>query len=241
MSLFLLGELAGFDIESTGIDVFEDRIVTFSFIYSADPNAEPVILEWLIDPGIEIDPGASEVHGITTEHAREHGQQPSDALQDIANRFVAIIQRGIPLVAFNCTFDISMLLTEFERHGIEFPFTAEEAFSKVIDPLVIDKAVDKYRKGSRKLVDMAELYGYTEFNAHESTADVLATIYIARRLWRKLPEAMTIELLQDMQKDSKYEQATSLQAYLRKKENDDTIVINTQWPYTTKDENDQSN
>lgn len=234
MADYLQGPLLGFDIESTGVDEFEDRIVTFSMVYSAHPDAQPTILEWLINPGVEIPQGASDVHGITTEHARENGLDPKVALQDVADKLSVIIDMGVPLVAFNCTFDITMLWAEFERYSINFPYTQEQAFSKVIDPLVLDKQIDKWRKGSRKLVDMAAHYGYTEFNAHESTADVLATLHIARRLGSKIPKEMTIELLQDMQRASKYEQATSLQAYLRKKEQDDTIVINTQWPYQTK-------
>lgn len=235
MTEFLLGPLLGFDIESTGIDVFEDRIVTFSIVYSESAQTEPIILEWLINPGVEIPEGASEVHGISTEYARENGMEPSTALQEIADRLAVIINREVPLVAFNCTFDITMLLAEFERYSINFPFTPEKAFSRVIDPLVLDKSIDKWRKGSRKLVDMAEHYGYTKFNAHESTADVLATIFIARSLYKKLHSEITLELLQEMQKESKYEQATSLQAYLRNKDNDDTIVINTQWPLQTKE------
>jgi hypothetical protein len=38
-----------------------------------------------------------------------------------------------------------------------------------------------------------------------------------------------------MQIKAKVKQSTSLQSYLRKKENDNTIVINTQWPIQTKD------
>lgn len=234
MSSYLQGPLLGFDIESTGVDEFNDRIVTFSLVFSQSADHEPIVLEWLIDPGMEIPEGASDVHGITTEHARENGLQPAPALQEIADRLTVIINLGHPLVAFNCTFDITMLLAEFERYGINFPFTPEEAFSRVIDPLVLDKQIDKWRKGSRKLVDMAAHYGYTEFSAHESTADVLATLHIARKLWIKIDDRMTIELLQDMQRASKYEQATSLQAYLRKKENDDTICISTEWPYQSK-------
>lgn len=240
MSDYLSAALCGLDIESTGIDVFNDRIVTFSMVYSESANHAPIILEWLIDPGIEIDPGASDVHGITTEHAREFGMKPEAALQEIADRLCTILDLGIPIVIYNATFDTTMLLAEFERNNISFPFTPEQAFSSVIDPLVIDKQVDKYRRGSRKLVDTAALYGYTEFAAHESTADVLATIHIARALQHKLPSKMTIELLQQLQKDAKYEQATSLQAYLRKKEEDDTIVIDTDWPFQKKEPNARS-
>jgi hypothetical protein len=57
------GPLLGFDIESTGVDPFEDRVVTFSMLFSAMIGAEPLVLEWLIDPGVEIAEGATAVHG----------------------------------------------------------------------------------------------------------------------------------------------------------------------------------
>jgi hypothetical protein len=48
---------------------------------------------------------------------------------------------------------------------------------------------------------------------------------------------MTIELLQEFQKDAKIEQSESFQEYKRKAENDPTIVINSEWPYQTKETN----
>lgn len=233
MTAYFDGPLVGFDIESTGVDQFEDRIVTFSAIYSESAEADPHILEWLMDPGIEIDPGASEVHGITTEHAREYGRNPAECLQEIANKLVSTRLLGIPFVIYNATFDTTMLWAEFERYGTEIKYDKAEFFQYVIDPLVIDKATDKYRKGSRKLTDTAKLLGYDLTNAHESTADVLATLFVARKMKGRFNEGMTLELLQEFQRDAKLEQATSFQAYLRKKENDDTIVINTEWPYQT--------
>lgn len=237
MTDYFRGPLLGFDIESTGISPKEDRIVTFSMVYSHSPEAEPIILEWLINPGVEIPQGASDVHGVTTEYAQEHGQDPATALQDIANRLVPIVQQGIPLVAFNIPFDSTITMAEFTRHGVSYPYTAEQTFARSIDPLVIDKATDKYRKGSRKLIDTAKLFGYDLTNAHESTADVLATLHITRKLADKFKPEMTIELLQEFQKDSKQEQSESFQAYLRKKtdENGNLVepnaIISSAWPY----------
>jgi len=244
MTEYFSGPLLGFDIESTGVDQFEDRVVTFSMVYSASPFHAPVVLEWLIDPGVEIDPGASDVHGITTEHAQEFGKPARDAMPYIARRMETIVECEIPFVIYNAPFDTTMIYNEFERYNVPLRYTREEMFARVIDPLVIDKACDKYRKGSRKLTDTAKLYGYDLTNAHNSTADVEATLHIARQLGKFFKPEMTIEMLQEFQKDAKMEQSTSFQKYLREKRDeegnlvDPFAVISTEWPYlTTKETN----
>lgn len=237
MTDFFDGPLLGFDIESTGIDLWEDRIVTFSMIYSESAFHRPIVLEWLIDPGVEIHTSVAEVHGITTEYAQEHGMDPKTALQEIAERLAVIVSKGIPLVAYNIPFDATMLWAEFDRYGIDTHYSQEETFARSIDPLVIDKAADKWRKGSRKLTDTAKLYGYDLTNAHNSTADVEATLHIARKLKKFFKPDFTIEELQEFQKDAKMEQSTSFQKYLRNKRDeegnlvDPDAVISTEWPY----------
>lgn len=243
MTDFFKGPLLGFDIESTGIDPFEDRVVTFSMVYSHAPEAEPVILEWLLDPGVEIAEGAAAVHGVSTEHAQEFGKPAADAMPYIAKRMEKIVDLGIPFVIYNAPFDTTMIYNEFERYNVPLKYTREQMFAKVIDPLVIDKACDKYRKGSRKLTDTAKLYGYDLTNAHNSTADVEATLHIARKLDKYFLPEFTIEHLQEMQKAAKIEQSTSLQRYLRKTPDEEgnlrpDLVISTEWPYqTTKETN----
>jgi DNA polymerase-3 subunit epsilon len=244
MTDYFSGPLLGFDIESTGVDQFEDRVVTFSMVYSAHRNAEPIIVEWQIDPGVEIAEGATAVHGISTAHAQEFFMDASKAMPYIAKRLETIVTAQIPLVVYNAPFDTTMIYAEFERYNVPLRYTKEEMFSRVIDPLVIDKACDMYRKGSRKLTDTAALYGYDLTNAHNSTADVEATLHITRQLDKFFKPEMTIEMLQEFQKDAKIEQSTSFQKYLREKRDeegnltDPNAVISTEWPYlTTKETN----
>ena len=243
MTDYFHGPLLGFDIESTGVDQFVDRVVTFSMVYSprADAAVQHEILEWKIDPGIEIAEGATNVHGISTAHAREFFMDASKAMPFIAARMETIVDHGIPFVIYNAPFDTTMIYEEFERHNVPLRYTREEMFARVIDPLVIDKACDMYRKGSRKLTDTAKLYGYDLTNAHNSTADVEATLHIARQLGKFFKPEMSIEMLQEFQKDAKLEQSTSFQAYKRKQRDeegnliDPHAVINGEWPIQTKD------
>ncbi len=67
-----------------------------------------------------------------------------------------------------------------------------KAVAPVIDPLCVDKAVDRYRPGSRKLGDTAALFGVDlGEDAHDADADVDAAGLLTHRMWLRsqLPTA----------------------------------------------------
>lgn len=178
----------GFDLETTGTDVEQDRIVTASIVSLTDAG-RPNTREWLINPGIDIPVGATEVHGITTEHARENGQDPAEALHDLVCLLAMGMATGSPLAGMNLAFDLTILDRECRRHGIPTlgqrlaaeRGTDDENIHPVIDIMLVDKAMDKYRKGGRKLVDLCNTYGVRLDDAHQSTGDVLGTL---RVVWK---------------------------------------------------------
>lgn len=232
MTVWYDGPLLSLDTETTGVDVFEDRTVTCNITYDV-PGQEPYIANWMINPGIEIAEGASAVHGITNEVAQRDGGDPFAVLSNIAEHLKNWSNLGHPVVVYNAAFDCSLLVVEFDRYGIPQPCD----FDRVLDPYVLDKALDPYRKGSRKLIDTARHYGVelSEEDAHSADFDSMASVKVVRALGRKYEIDAPVEEVHAMQIKAKAKQATSLQAYLRKKENDPTIVINTQWPVQTKD------
>lgn len=234
MTVWYDGPLLSLDTETTGVDVFVDRIVTCNITYDV-PGQEPYIANWMINPGIEIAGGASAVHGITNEVAQRDGGDPYEVLSNIAEHLRNWDKLGHPVVIYNASFDASLLAVEFDRYGVPSP----TGFDRVIDPYVLDKALDPYRKGSRKLIDTARHYGVelSEENAHSADFDSMASVMVSRTLGRKYGIDAPIEEVHAMQVKAKAKQAVSLQAYLRKKENDNTIVINPQWPVQTKDTN----
>ena len=61
-----------FDLETTGVDVTTDRIVTAHVGLLGPDGVALRSQSWLADPGVEIPEGATAVHGITTAHARAH-------------------------------------------------------------------------------------------------------------------------------------------------------------------------
>lgn len=167
-----------FDLETTGIDVTADRIVT-AHVGLLDADGGVIrARDWLANPGIHIPEAAAAVHGITTEHAREHGRAPHEVIAEIIAELRALLDAGIPVVAYNAPYDFSLLKFEALRHGIE-PIHDP---SPVIDPLVVDKAFDRYRRGKRTLEVVAAHYAVRLDGAHEAAADAVAAGRVAQAI-----------------------------------------------------------
>jgi DNA polymerase-3 subunit epsilon len=175
--------MLGFDLETGGINTSEDRIVQAAVI-EVTPGQRPKITTWLINSGIDIPEAATEVHGITTEHAREHGQDPATVLFELTGRLALWLGHGRPVVGYNVSFDLTMLEAENRRHGVD-TLTDRLGVGKlqpIIDVHVLDKYADPYRRGGRKLVDVCTHYGVTNVGAHDASGDALA----ACRLWPRV-------------------------------------------------------
>lgn len=106
-----------------------------------------------------------------------------------------------------------------ERYAVEsVSERLGDAPSPVIDPLVIDKHVDKYRKGKRALHALCAHYGVRLDDAHDARADAVAAARVVRRMGEKHGPvgAMPLEELHILQVRAAAEQSLSLQAYLRR-------------------------
>ncbi|MCW3040772.1 MAG: Exonuclease RNase and polymerase [Solirubrobacterales bacterium] len=210
--------LAAFDIETTGVDPESDRIVTaaISLVGGGRPTESHA---WLVNPGVEIPAGASAVHGISTEHARTHGGCPPDAVEAITALLAGQLRAGVPVIAFNARFDLTTLDREARRHGV-CPLVDRvggAAGMLVVDPHVLDKHYDRYRKGKRTLGAVCETYRVPLTDAHAADADALAAARVAYRLAQRLPElaATDLRMLHHQQVAWAAEQAASLEDHFR--------------------------
>jgi DNA polymerase-3 subunit epsilon len=86
-----------------------------------------------------------------------------------------------------------------------------------VDPLVIDKAVDRYRRGKRTLTAACEHYGVELTTAHDAGADAVAAGRVAQAIARAFPEvaAVAVAELHARQVDWCREQAESYQQWRR--------------------------
>lgn len=225
----LWGDRLGvFDLETTGVDVDTSRIVSACIAVLDDAGRVVSRWDWLADPGIEIPEGASAVHGITTERARAEGRPATIVVAEIAQTLRVLFDSRIPVTVYNAPYDLTLLDRECRRHGLD----ALDDVMPVIDPLVIDKAIDRYRKGKRTLEVTAELYEVLLDEAHDAGADAIAAGRVALALLRRYPDDLDIELadLHGRQEVWHAEQAASFQEYLRSKRGDDSYVADPSWP-----------
>ena len=152
------GPLAGFDTETTGTDTETARIVTAAVIVH---GPGPVDARWLVNPGIEIPAEATAVHGISTETAQAQGLDPADALAEIAAHLEMVIGKGVPLVIYNAPYDLTVMDRETRRNGLEpFGDVLTRYDGLIVDPFVLDKHLDPYRKGKRTLTAAGALQGH---------------------------------------------------------------------------------
>lgn len=188
------GPLLGFDTETTGVDVDSDRIVTAALVRRDATGTS--ITTWLIDPGVPIPAEAAAIHGITTEHAREHGRPPRDALEEIAVELAEAFRADVPVVAYNASFDLRLLDAELRRHRLPtLPDRLYQAARPVIDPLVLDRAEDRFRRGKRKLVDLCGFYRVIESGSlHSADVDVVATLDVLERILGRFPHLAELDL-----------------------------------------------
>ncbi|MBC7518060.1 MAG: 3'-5' exonuclease [Microbacteriaceae bacterium] len=218
--------LGVFDLETTGIDVETSRIVS-AYVGVIDTAGNAKGVAWLADPGVEIPDQATAVHGITTAHARSAGRPAVEVVAEIVAVLRSLMAQGIPITIYNAPYDLTLLNREARRHGV-IPL---ESPTPIIDPLVIDRAMDKYRKGKRTLESAAEFYGVELSDAHNATADAVAAGRVGQAIARKFATELGTDLtvLQTRQADWCADQAANFQEYMRRTK-DPTFTSFGDWP-----------
>jgi DNA polymerase III subunit epsilon len=102
-----------FDTETTGLPLFREpsdhpdqpHVVDIACDLFAGPGDLLDRFDAIINPGVDIPAEASDVHGITTERARDEGIDPDEAL----GRFFDLAARADLIVGHNISFDIRMM------------------------------------------------------------------------------------------------------------------------------------
>lgn len=229
----------GWDTETTGPDPLEDRIVTAAIVVRGG-GREDRVFSYLIDPGVPIGEGATAVHGITNAMVKADGRDPKDALDEIAGHLAAAIAYGMPVVAFNQSFDWSILHYDLIRNGLPTVHDRVGAGPlPLLDPHVIDRqCIQRLRgAGMRKLKPTAERYGVELTDWHTAEADALAALLITEAQFAKYGQLndMGPQQLYAAQKAWRAEQQAGLQTWFRTKATPEQggapdKVIDGSWP-----------
>ena len=233
MSGWAQGRLALFDTETDGPDPLDARIITATVLFVGGQQ-ERTDRQWLLRTERPIPAEATAVHGITTQRADTEGVDRAEAVEQIAAQVAGAFAHGVPLCAFNAAYDLTVLDQECRRLGL-LPLAGRLApgalLGPVIDPFVIDKEVDRYRRGKRTLGATCEQYGIDLGEAHDATADALGAGRLAWALAKRFPREVgevSAVRLHELQAVWRARQSESLQAYFKSQGKDD--VVDGSWP-----------
>ncbi len=172
------------DTETTGLDPNQGhRIIEIAAVELVDRRPTGRSLHMHLNPGREIDAGATEVHGMTWDDLKD---KPHFA--DIAAGFVEFV-RGAEWIIHNASFDIGFLDAEFAQAGM--PPCAECAGS-ITDTLAL--ARDSF-PGKRTSLD-ALCERFRVDNAHRTLHGALLDARLLADVWLAMTrgqESLTIE------------------------------------------------
>ncbi len=221
----------GFDTETTGVSPKLDRVVTAALV-ERSAGAPDRTTTWLADPGVPIPATASRVHGITTEHARTHGRPAREVLDELNDCLAAHLQKGRAVVVFNASYDLPLIEADSKRHGVR---TLTERLggepTPILDPLVLDRALDRWRRGKRTLSHMAAHYGVpVPEDTHQAHVDSTLTLDLLAALLERYEQLreMSATQVHSFQRDAHAAWAESFERYLASKGRKTTIQ--TKWP-----------
>ena len=212
--------LLAFDLETTGPDPRTAHVVT-SALVTID-GSRKTQRDWLADPGIEIPEGATAVHGITTARAREHGRPHAEVVAETISAIRAGWREERTLVVFNAAYDLTILA----RWDPSF-----EVLGPVVDPFVVDRAADPYRKGKRTLGALCAHHGVRLDAAHEAGADALAAARLAWKMLGELPDLAGADWREVNERQARWHESRQRDfAEYLERSGKDSSDVNTRWP-----------
>lgn len=161
MQLKLNRPIIFFDLETTGVNVTEDRIVEISLI-KVWPDGREMERTRRLNPEMHIPEAATAVHGISDDDV---AGEPT--FKQVASSLAEIFSDA-DIAGFNSNrFDIPILIEEFHRAGIPFDLSKKK---------MIDVQTIFHKKEQRTLVAAYKFYCNKDLEgAHSANADTRAT------------------------------------------------------------------
>jgi DNA polymerase-3 subunit epsilon len=162
MKLNLRIPLCFFDLETTGTNITQDRIVEIAVI-KLMPNGEIQEKNHLVNPTIRIPEESIAIHGITNEQVKD-----KPTFKELAKEYARFFE-GADLSGFNILkFDVPVLVEEFLRADVEFDY----ARKRIIDSQKIYHLMEK-----RNLAAALQFYCQKSLeNSHTAEADARASM-----------------------------------------------------------------
>ncbi len=174
MEISIKNPLVFIDLETTGIDVVNDRIVEISAL-KIMPTGKQEIKTRRVNPTIPIPAEATAVHGISNDDVKD---EPT--FKEIAKSLAQFLE-GCDLAGFNSNkFDFPLLAEEFLRADVDFDFRKR----KFIDVQTIFHKMEKRTlEAAYKFYCNKDLVG-----AHSAEADTIATFEVLKAQLDRYPD-----------------------------------------------------
>lgn len=174
MSLQLQRPIAFIDLETTGINLSNDRIIEIAIVKILQDGSRQVKRK-LIQPEMPIPAQSTEIHGITDDMVKD-----APTFKQAANELKQFIE-NCDLGGYNSNrFDIPMLMEEFLRAGIELDLTTRK---------MVDVQHVFYTMEPRTLTAAYKFYCQKDLEgAHSAEHDVNATIDVLLSQLQRYPQ-----------------------------------------------------
>lgn len=225
------GPMVAFDVETTGVSVEKDWILSSSLVNI--PRSGPVQSDTqYLDHGLSDPIGGGHIHKMDAAFLKEHGDDPGATLEAICEVLSIMVDQDTPLVGMNLVFDLTMLDRNCRRLGVQ-PLT-DRIPVWCLDALVLDKGVHPYRKGKRTLETLAKVVYQVPWDddlAHTSAGDALAAARVVWRIGRLYPRlgSLTVPQVHQLQIEWKQTQDASFAEY-RRGRNEPIDGLDGHWP-----------
>ncbi|HNS32683.1 MAG TPA: exonuclease domain-containing protein [bacterium] len=162
------------DIETTGLNSEEDRIVEIALLKMKDGRISGRFSS-LINPEIEIPASGLPVNNIKPSILKD-----APLFRNAARDIHQFIKNEVLLIQ-NADFDIPFLKAEFRRCGMKFPETT------VYDTLHIAKTLFSFGKGENSLSSLARAYRLEVKGMHRAEKDAMLAYEIFCRFMKEKP------------------------------------------------------
>lgn len=174
MKLNLKNPIIFFDLETTGLDIANDRIIEIAYI-KVYPNGNEESFTYRINPERPIPAESTAVHGITDEDVKD-----CPTFKQMASK-IATDFKGCDLAGYNSArFDLPMLAEEFLRADVDIDLSTRK---------MIDVQTIFHKKEQRTLSAAYKFYCEQDLvDAHAAMADTKATYEILQSQLDRYPD-----------------------------------------------------